>query len=430
LSHENLKALLIALEPIIDGGVHSDQAATASLALLSRREQDISELAGDREFASVKVLRVRDVRSGGPVALSLRELVARSEAGLLFANSPQANSVLPLLADALPEATPLIVEGKTAEFLKDSPNPIVRLHGVGNESILELVRGAPRFGTKDARRKLFERLRPTENDDRAALRCLCAGDKRAGYGVAKLYVLEGTPKGLERIVEAILTSTENDYLVPADIAGELTPKLREHIVIRALDTPLLAELLNGCAIADLQPTPEECVAFLLTELPDPLLRRLPIHARSDGTIGDAENVFREAEWRIPEALRPHVLTIIPCGNRRARERQEKLITAWSAQRQVEVALVRDDPHLFCGEILDALGKMEFPLDGGLLKVLRAMPWLLVGGHPVKPQDVFAVPSAIDEAARTLLMKNGETPSFFPAAKLSIEVREHLGVDFH
>ncbi len=429
LSHEDLKALLTALEPLIEGD-HADQAATAALALLTRADRGISELAADREFASVKVLRARDVRISGPVALSLQTLVARSREGLLFANSPQANSLLPLLADTLPEASPLVVEGKTAEFLRDSSNSIVRLHGVGSESILELAKRATRFGTKDARRKLLERLRPTDNDDRAALRCLCAGDKGAAYGGATLYVLEGTPKGLERIIEAVLSSSANAFLVPGDIAEELTPKLRHHIGITALDTPGLAALLEQDVdvITRLQPTSAERDAFLLTQLPDSLLRRLPIHARSDGTIGNAEYVFREADWTIPEALRPNVRTIQVCANRQARERQERLIEAWSPRRQFEVALAQAEPHRFCGEILDGLAKLASPPEERLLEALRAKPWLLSEGQPVKPQDVLALPSTVDEAARTLLLKSGETPPFLPVAKLVIDVRRHPGFD--
>jgi hypothetical protein len=37
--------------------------------------------------------------------------------------------------------------------------------------------------------------------------------------------------------------------------------------------------------------------------------------------------------------------------------------------------------------------------------------------------VLALPSAVDEAARALLLKNGEAPPFLPAAKLAIDVRE-------
>jgi hypothetical protein len=427
LSNAALRVLLLALEPLIDGD-HADQTATAALALLMQTERKISDLARDPVFASFKVLRARDVRVGGPIALSLQNLMERSQEGLLFATSPQANSLLPLLADALSNAAPMVVEGKTAEFLRDSSNSFIRLHSVGSESILELVKGATSFGTKDARRKLIERLRPTDSDDRAALRCLCAGDKGAGYSGATLHVLEGTPRGLERIVEAILNSSTNTFLVPADIAEELTPRLRQHIGVTALDMPRTAALLERAVdlIAALQLTSNERDAFLLTQLPDPLLRRLPIHVRSDGTVGNAENVFREGDWKVPPALLPIVLTIQPCTDRQARQRQAQVIEAWSPQSQIEVALACDDPQRFRAEILDALANLEYQPSERLLEALRARPWLLADGQPVRPQDVLALPPATDEAARALLLKSGEMPPFLPAAKLAVEVREHLG----
>ncbi|WP_290482030.1 sacsin N-terminal ATP-binding-like domain-containing protein, partial [Hyphomonas sp. UBA3201] len=428
LSNEDLKALLTALSPLVGGEDHSDQAATAALALLTQAGQSISELATDPGLASIEVLRARDVSINGPVVLSLEMLVAQSRDGLLFANSPQANSLLPLLADTIPDATPVVVEGKTAEFLRDSPNSSVRLHGVGNESILALVNGAKSYGTKDARRKLLERLRPTDNDDRAALRRLCVGDSKAGYNSAVLHVLEGVPKGLERVVEAILNSNPNAFLVPADIADELTPRLRQHIGITALDTSGMTALLERDVnvIASVQLTSLERDAFLLAQFPDSLLRSLPIHVRSDGTMSTAENVFREADWPIPEELRPHVLTIQPCTNRQARERQERLIEAWSPRSQIEVALACTDPHRFRGAILDALAKLEAPPDEQLLKSLSAKPWLFADEQPVRPQDVLALPPAVDEPARALLLKSGETPPFLPIAKLAIDVREHRG----
>lgn len=427
LSNKDLKALLTALEPLIGGG-QADQAAMAALTLLAQAGRNITALADDSEIAAIEVLRARDVRINGPVVLSFKVLVAQSRAGLLFANSPQANSLLPLLADALPDANPVVVEGKTAEFLRDSSNSIVQLHGVGSESILDLVNGATRFGTKEARRKLLERLRPTDSDDRAALRRLCVGDNRAGYDSAMLHVLEGIPKGLERIVEAILNSNPDTFLVPADIADEFTPRLRQHIGITALDTSGIEALLERDVnvITGLQPTPAERDAFLLTQLSDSLLRLLPIHVRSDGTIGNAENIFREADWTIPEALRPNVLTIQACANRQARERQERLIETWSPRSQIEVALACSDPHRFRGAILDALAKLEVPSDEQLLEALRAKPWLLADEQPVRPQDVLALPPTVDEAARALLLKSGETPPFLPVAKLAIDVRGHRG----
>ena len=165
LSKADLKALLSALELLI-GGDQADQAATAALTLLTRAERNSSELASDLEFASIKVLRARDVHIGGPVALSLQTLVARSRAGLLFANSPQANLLLPLLVDALPDAAALIVEGKTAEFLRDLTASALSLRGTGNETIKEFhPRARERVVTLRNGRcqalALLEGLRPT-----------------------------------------------------------------------------------------------------------------------------------------------------------------------------------------------------------------------------------------------------------------------------
>src|SRR5208282_430027 len=257
---------------------------------------------------SIEALRARDVRFGGPIALSLQTLVERSRAGLLFANSPQANSLLPLLVDALPDAAPLVVEGKTADFLRDLTASALSLRGTGNEAIKESILGfvneTSRFGTEDVRRGLLERLQSTDDDDRAALRRLSVGERAAGDARAKLWVLGGVPNAVERIIAAILNRNEGEFLVPLRIAEVLTPKLQQHIGIRALDTAGMEALIerNLDAFRELRPTDFEREAFMLTQFSDSLLRHLPIHVRSDGTTGDAENVFREADWPVPEAL--------------------------------------------------------------------------------------------------------------------------------
>ena len=430
LSKTDLRALVSALEPHI-GSDDADQSATAALAMLVHAEQEISELARDPDFASIKVLRGRDLRTGGPTALSLQALFERSQAGLLFASSPEANRLLPLLVDVLPDATPLVVEGKTAEFLRESAGSTLSLHVAGKESVFALINRAARFGPQDARSRLLERLRPADDDDRAALRRLCAGERAAGYTNAKLWILEGAPSGIERIATAILSKSESDFLVPSRIAAELTPKLRTYLGIVALDTEGLEALLemHRDAIAQLEPTASEREAFLQTQLSDSLLRRLPIHVRSDGAIGDAENVYREDDWPIPATLREQVRTIQPCSNPVARERQQRLITAWSPQSQLEIALSRTEPHRLRSDILDALVKVaaeKSEPEPRLYEALRTVPWLVADERPIAPQDILALPPSVDEAARALLLRNGQTAPFLPVRKLAIDVREHPG----
>ena len=114
-----------------------------------------------------------------------------------FVTSPDANRILPLLVDALPDVSPAIVEGKTAKFL-DGEDPAFTLQSAGKHSIFSLINKASRFGRVDARSILLRHLRPTDDDDRAALRRLCTGAPEAGDANADIWVLEGVLDSLER----------------------------------------------------------------------------------------------------------------------------------------------------------------------------------------------------------------------------------------
>ena len=150
LSEADLKALLGAIEPLIDGE-NADQAATAALDLLLHAERQIPDLARQSDFSSIKVLRGRSLRAGGLVAVSLQALLDRSQEGLLFVSSPDANKLLPPLTEALPDADPLIVEGRTAEFLKERGRAGLSVHSAGKVSVFALINKASRFGPEGAR---------------------------------------------------------------------------------------------------------------------------------------------------------------------------------------------------------------------------------------------------------------------------------------
>ena len=428
LSGEDLKALLTALEPLIEGD-QADQAATAALALLAQAERSISELARDPDFASIKVLRVRDVRIRGPIVLSLQALVERARAGLLFSSSPQSNTWLPLLVEALPDASPLIVDSSAMPLLRDAAN--LTLQSAGKEAAFLLIDKAMSFGPISARQRLLDELGIDSKDDPAAARRLCVGIREAGYSASKLWTLDPNQKRIERITTALIAESKNEFLVPTGIADGLSRTQRNHLHIEVLDATNLETLFekNIAAIEQLSPDVSEREAVLEAGLPDDLLIRLPIHERRDGTVGDGKGIFRETkEWPVPEALRAVVSIVQPCRSQKARERQGQLIGAWSPLSQIEVELGCDDPHRFRGDILDALAKLESSPDERLLGALRAKPWLLADGRPVAPQDVLALPPAVDEAVRALLLKNEEALPFLPAAKLAIDVRDHRGFD--
>ncbi|MEP4033076.1 hypothetical protein [Roseibium polysiphoniae] len=428
LSDEDFKSLLVALEPLIEGD-QADQAATAAFALLAQAERNISELARDPDFAFIKVLRVRDVRIRGPIVLSLQALVERSRTGLLFVNSPQANTWLPLLVEALPDVSPLIVDSGALPLLRDEAK--LELKSAGKESAFTLINRAMSFGPENARQLLLEEIGVENKDDPAAARRLCVGVHEAGYPASKLWTLDPNHKRIERITTALIAQSQNEFLVPNSIADGLSRAQRNHLRIEVLDLINLETLFekNIAAIEQLGPDTSEREAVIEAGLSDGLLIRLPIHERQDGTVGDGKGVFRQTkEWSVPEALRAAVSIVRPCQSRKARELQGQLIEAWSPESQIKVALSCDDPHRLRSEILDALAEFRSPPDGCLLEGLSAKFWLFADGHPVKPQDVLALPQAVDEAARALLLKNEEAPPFFPAARLAIDVREHRGFD--
>ena len=431
LSDSDLKALLTALEPHIGAERNADQAATATLAMLMHAESGISDLANHPDYASIKVLRARDLRTGSFAALSLLAIYERSQEGLLFTSSPEANRVLPLVAEALPDANPMIVEGRTAEFLRSTDNSTLKVQIAGKKSIFSLINSALRFGQAGARARLLDGLPPAADDDRAALRRLCAGKYGAGNLDADIWVLEGTPEGIEKIVTTILNQSENDFLIPKKIADELTPKRRNFLGVKSFDTTRLEALLekNVEAIAKLEPTQQERAAFLTTNLSDNLLRRLPIHLRSDGKVGDAKSIFWEADWPIPATMRKCVLTAQPSSNAQVFERQQRLIINWSPRSQLEIALSQNEPQQFWEEILGALAESytgELELEEHLIEQLRTTSWLIVDERPVAPNDVLALPATVDAAARAILLKDGEEPPFLPVGKLTPDVKEHPG----
>jgi hypothetical protein len=190
----------------------------------------------------------------------------------------------------------------------------LRLHSAGKEAIFALVNKATRFGPEEARSKLVERTQPTDGDDKAALRRLCAGSRGAGYSTAEIWVLEGAPTGIERIVTEIFSLSETDVLVPSRAAAELTRKLRDYIGVRPLDAARLEALSekNFNVIRHLSQRSWKEKHSLRPISQMHCCGACPFTLALMERSVIAVNVFREADWPIPPSLREHVLTVQPC----------------------------------------------------------------------------------------------------------------------
>ena len=429
-SDTDLNALLHVLAPLVeDEDVRlAEQAAAAALALLNGHQ--ISELAGRREFKDIKIIRARDPLTGSILVLSFAELLARSRQRFLFRHAPNVESRLRTVVGALPDVRPLVVDAAT-DRLSDEETGIHDLITTANKEVFfALIETTSRFGPEAERARMITLLSSLEGaDEPVVLRRLCAGDRNAGAPNATLWNGDGLPEGIERIAAMVLEQRENDFLVPSRIVTELTGAKRKEIPIRDLDTPRLESLIEDGidALHGMQPSEPERKALLRTGLPSDLLRRLPIHDRSDGTVGSAQGLYWEDDrWSIPDRVRDWVVTVRLFDDPEVRSKQKHVISAWSPQAQIEVALSQPESHRYQEEILDAISEScrdNAGLPTALKESLRTTPWLAADGRAVTPKELLSLPAAVDEAAERQLSGSSR---YISARRLPEGIRAHPG----
>ena len=438
LSRTDLAAMLGALEPIIAGRELpdlADQAATAALEFL--RDQNLSELSGLDDFADLAILRGQDPGTDEQVVLTLKESCACSRKELLFRTTPTAKVILRKLARALPDAHPVIVSGKTAELLGEQGGSALRLLTADKRACLDLVDAASGFGSDTHRAELIDALQVASGNDRTALRKLCAGKSEAGMLAARLAATDGLSSPMESIATRCVADDESLFLVPRRIADALSQNQRDYIGVGTLDNRGIEALLtrNANTLLDPRLTETERDAILETDISDSAVKALPIHVRSDGTVGNTEGVFLETEaWAIPRALKEQVQTAVLSSHPRARKRQVDLMPRWSPRVQIDTALSRPAPHTLQNEILDALARISHGSDAGDDPLhlgtsdheLRTTSWLAVGENPTAPGDVWTLSQPVEDAARSLFSSIGQQTRFFTVDRLPFDVREHPG----
>lgn len=430
LNDQNVERLLAALEPLIDDDDHADQAASAAIALLAGAYSSVRQLAEREGLARLRILKARVVKSREVVTVSLQDLLDRSRRGLLFGQSPQNSNFLPKLVDAVLDADPLVIEGSTMGVLQDMRSGDLRLSFASRDTILPILRSALRFGEASARGVLLDQLRPTDGDDPMAFRMLCAGNPDAGAPGAKLYQLHDLPAAVEDLVADLLARRSSGFVVPDSVIHRLSGGQKSLLNIGVYDAASLERDLLSDIDQLWRATPSEAAreALLSVDLNASALARLPIHTRSDGSVGPIDaSVFRVADWKVPTPLEPLVLTLKPASSPEARRKQIELTPPWSPAAQLRLALSQSQPESFWATILDAVEEIgrQNPNDPVLAEA-RSVAWVMIGGTCVRPDDILVLPTRVDEEARRALTKSGADAAFYTRLELDLPIREHPG----
>ena len=439
---KDLTALLKALEPEVRGA-DSEAASRTALALIQGHGNSFA-IASDPIVASLAVLRGRKVRTaygtdgevrGETEFLSIKAIRDRVARGLLFAGSPNANTALPILARAIPRISPVILDQRIAKFLNELAIAELVPRNVDKKSLCRAVREAADYGSAVARRQLIECLRDMPGSEdrqvRQALRCLCAGAREAVDLETSLYYLEGGLEGLERVIRVLLKNDPTAFLVHPEITDALPASESRRLGMQAIGLEYFNRVAQDAglraALASCCPTRDER-AILLRRLDSGETRKLPIFARTDGTVGPATKMFRETDkWSVPRSLKDRVLLLKPSRQPEARLREEAIVQVWTPKQQVKVALETSDAHRYQREILDALAEVAdvTALGGVLVDVLRDSRWLIACSEPVAPASILDLPGEVAREARSL-EGGGSIPSFVSRQDLRSDVREHPG----
>lgn len=398
----DLRLLLRALGPLIDSAL--SDASAAALKLLENH--NIRSLGCLSDFRDVKVFRARNPQDEYFQVLSFGELIAHANRGALFVRPPTvAKEVferhLCTLGLALPDANPIIVEGE-----------LPSLTSFANKAgLCDAVNRSCRFGSVAHRVEMIRLLSDLVGDyDAGAIRRLCAGEGAAGYRIhgvwsTKLWNESSLPDGISRIVRAIVESHDDEYLVPSSVVAELRAKLngdqRNELKIVDITSDKLSNLLVNDI--DIELTHDERIALFRSDLPNDVLRSLPIHNYGNhfgSATGDF--CFWEDEWPIPKRLHDVVQRVVLHDDQEAGSRQARIVRVWCPLHQIEVALDQNDAYQYQEEIIDALSRLFQDPDGdavprALLRRLRETAWLVHSNSPIAPEKLLELPSMVDDA---------------------------------
>ena len=436
----HLAGLLRAIEPLAaqeHEAARAEQATVAAMALIRASGAALSALASDEGLRGIRLFPVTQQPEDVRQVLSIRELADAADQRSLFLGTPITYTYLKPLLAALPGLSLSIIPASEKDLFDSVPGMEGRGGNLDPTAVIGLVNAARRFSeSAGVRGALVEKIRQSGvqgSAQVAALRRLLAGVAEAGVNSAKLYY--GVQLGLAPLVERLLRGDAAAYLAADLIVDDLS---RGEITALALTPFALPEferrLEEALRRGHFEASEAESLLLLGCGLGAGLLRRLPIHElEAGGRVAIDDTMYLAADRPVPAVLGPLLHRVRRAPDPAALRTQSDLLPPHDALAELQASLrgLRAGsaaPDALEGAILDALTDLpaeSMPPD--VRDGLREQAWLTLGGYPVSPGSVLALPEEVGAAAARLLGR-GRTLAFHPAASLPPETRAHPG--FH
>lgn len=411
---------------VLDRHLAMDDAEADQQAVLDVVADLIRRLSADtrgrflRVHKDLRIIAIRDARTGRNRAVSGAEIRAVREAGTLFgfAQGTQDRERLgltPLLAAVLPDSRIWLVRADRYRdlFPNEAPLPAAGdkrscLAAIGRDD-------SGRLGSlKDRREFLKEANDPgTDQLARQGLRFLLHGcaDHRRADGQPLWFPGHNQHPVWAKLWGRIHT-VDRWSLVPSELAETVPQSGWSMLDVREIGAlNLLGELARpGAGIpvpTDFDPAERE---EILSKIEDQgLWQRLPLHTT---VTGEPVSALNERVYLAPEGgaaddpLTREATLIARSLNRTVANQQRDWLKPLNHRAIIELGLSALDQSVHWRAVLDALSKLATEPDPDLEERLSRSAWLpMADGRPVKPQDVIELPGGMADQARRLVAEH-------------------------
>jgi hypothetical protein len=416
ISTAEATALLQGIAPLLESGGDHEAAGAAALCIVRLLGRQLVAFLDDPTCRRLHILRATN-GSGLATLVSLSDLVAASLERRLFKDSPQAQQLVKALYEAAPERGALIIRKAEADLLDTIGHPF-GFSDPTPENVARLILGSGGFGTAGARARYLQKHFTEAPEARRSMRSLAAGqicDDRI-----RLCALGDGMGPIADLAAKLVASENGSLLVAPEILSGLNRQQSRHVEIAEIKGAELGELLHR-NIEKLRSPPlqdETALALLQSDIPDEILRKLPVFPASDGHKLTASEIWKVKEdFPVPPALARHVSILRRLNHAESDARMERLVSPWTALSLIEVALRQSDPQSFAKEILRAIAT-----DGvSLPPAIHTTKWLTDRrGDAWAPEDTLDLEPDILNAARQALAKEGSL-AFLPIDELAHEM---------